>query len=371
MSTYDDSLLAARFSALAVEPLPGDWTDVVVRADARKVRRPLRQRRRRLLVVLALVAFVAVVTASALAVRAFVVDDGFIGLPPAGATPSTPESGELVLAAYGIAAAGRTKVWAYADGRLISQLEGNGRDKPNPESANRWSSGFLEQRLTSDGVELLRSEIVSTDLFDDDKELRFGGQACLNFVQVRNGDPLVRVTWRGSHCPGPEGTLGTRTEGTLGTREQAKTLERLVERLADPGSWLPASAWEDREIRAYVPARYAISYGAVPQSMEASGILNLLPAPAEELLGAKDRVRTEGFYGLAGQMHAVYGYSSAVTTEEARTLAETLDEAGFKRSGAEYALAYTLDAPGTSGNVIDVTFEPMLPHGEATCSACG
>jgi TDG/mug DNA glycosylase family protein len=38
-----------------------------------------------------------VVSASALAVRAFVLDRGFLGLPPEGATPSAPESEELVL----------------------------------------------------------------------------------------------------------------------------------------------------------------------------------------------------------------------------------------------------------------------------------
>ena len=68
MSTYDDNLLAARFAALAPEPLPGDWADVVGRVGARKGRRWLghpgtfRQRRRRLFVVLAVVALVAVVS---------------------------------------------------------------------------------------------------------------------------------------------------------------------------------------------------------------------------------------------------------------------------------------------------------------------
>ena len=102
MSTYDDNLLAARFAALAPEPLAGNWDDVLDRAGAaRKGRRRLGRsrvlqgRRRRLLVVLAAVALVAVVTASAFAVRAFVIDKGIVGLPPVGATPSTPESGVL------------------------------------------------------------------------------------------------------------------------------------------------------------------------------------------------------------------------------------------------------------------------------------
>ena len=101
MTTYDDNLLAARFAALAPEPLAGNWDDVLDRAGAQKVGGPLGRfraaqgRRRRRLVVLAAVALVAVATASAFAVRAFVIDKGIVGLPPVGATPSTPESGVL------------------------------------------------------------------------------------------------------------------------------------------------------------------------------------------------------------------------------------------------------------------------------------
>ena len=66
MSTYDDSLLAARFAALAPEPLAGDWDDVLDRAGAarngRRARRSRGPGRRRLLVVLAAVALAAVVT---------------------------------------------------------------------------------------------------------------------------------------------------------------------------------------------------------------------------------------------------------------------------------------------------------------------
>ena len=36
---------------------------------------------------------------------------------------------------------------------------------PLREAANPWSTGFLEQRLTPEGVELLRSEIVSAGGF--------------------------------------------------------------------------------------------------------------------------------------------------------------------------------------------------------------
>ena len=158
MTTYDGNSLAARFAALAPEPLAGNWDDVLDRAGARKVRGPLgpfraaQGRRRRLLVVLAAVALVVVATASAFAVRAFVIDKGIVGLPPVGATPSTPESGVLEMYYWVNGRETGSRNWVYADGRLI-------RLGAPPRR------GFLEQRLTREGVKLLRSEIVSAGGF--------------------------------------------------------------------------------------------------------------------------------------------------------------------------------------------------------------
>ena len=103
MSTYEDSLLIARFAALEPEPLPGDWSDVLGRAGAAPKSGPRRWpalvgRRRRRLVVVAAAALVLVVgTASAFGVRALINRTGIVGLAPVEATPSTPRSGELVL----------------------------------------------------------------------------------------------------------------------------------------------------------------------------------------------------------------------------------------------------------------------------------
>jgi hypothetical protein len=105
MSTYEHDLLTARFAALAPRPLPGDWDDVVDRAGAlrRRRRRFGRSlwrggRRRKLVVALAVAVLVAAVAAAAYGtVRVLFLDKGFIGLPPVGATPSAPESADLVL----------------------------------------------------------------------------------------------------------------------------------------------------------------------------------------------------------------------------------------------------------------------------------
>jgi hypothetical protein len=169
-------------------------------------------------------------------------------------------------------------------------------------------------------------------------------------MQVRNGDRLFYV----EHLSKPE---------------------RLAERLADPASWLPASAWKDRQIRAYVASRYAISYFAQPQALERSRVLSLLPAAVEDLLRAKDAVSEQ----WVGSDH----YVSYLTTEEARALAQALDDAGLKPQPANRGeLGYRFEIPGTSvdspvpekgrvRNEVFIYFEPSLPDGEHVCSACG
>ena len=105
---------------------------------------------------------------------------GFNGLPPEGATPSEPPRGELVLSDGGIHPWWQVNV--YADGRLIWARQRSGE-----------VSSWIEQRLTPERVELLRSGTV----------LLSGGQ------------------------------------------------------FENPGKQLPESAWEDPKLRPYVPSKYA------------------------------------------------------------------------------------------------------------------
>jgi hypothetical protein len=341
MSTYDDNLLAGRFAALAPEPLAGNWDEVLERAGARKDRRRLghsrrAQGRRRLLVVLAAVALVAVATASALAVRAFFIEKGIVGLPPVGATPSAPKSGvlEMYYSVNGIET--RSRNWVYADGRLI-------RLGAPPRR------GFLEQRLTREGVKLLRSEILSAGGFGHAQPPP--GSTSLNEtfgpadIKVRKGDRLVPLRW-------------------------ASDLKRLEARLTNPGSWLPASAWKQPKVRAYVPSRFEVCAGAVlnandpphskPQRMRPARIVALLPEAAQNVLRGRD-------WNARGAGPGCF----AVTTNEARSLAKALDGAGpaTARKGGAINLNYTFDAPGPSRQVW-ISFGPFLPHGELTYSEC-
>jgi hypothetical protein len=325
-------------------------------------------RRRRLVVVLAAVAVATALTTAGWAiVREVVLHESFVGLPPVGATPSAPESGELVvqyrLDTEDLEHRHGGWRWVYADGRLLTAdarpitLRSH---SDLPEDATRWSSGLLEQRLTPEGVELLRSEIVSTGLFEH-HEPAGRNSSPHNVIQVRIGDRLVRVH-------------GERTAASNWRNEFPK---RLRERLADPASWLPASAWADRRIRAYVPSRYAIYYGGLIQTVDRSRLLPLLPAAAEDLLGSKESVPRHGRTGDPSSEYPITRYVSTLTTDEARELARALDDAGLKTPEG-----YLFEIPGTSvdllppnkgrgRNSVFIGFMPYLPHGESECLSCG
>jgi hypothetical protein len=290
---------------------------------------------------------------------------GFIGLPPEGAAPSTPRRGELVLAFYGGTTSGaRTRMWVYADGRMIWQKE----FADLPYGANLSSTGYLEQRLTSEGVELLRSEVISTGMFEQSRALRVAGIGpCLNFIEVRNVDRLVGIRY--SRDCGGEGMA-------LALPAEAEALRRLDARLGDPASWLPPTAWEDPGIRAYVPSRFAVCFSTDPASdpVGAAHVLALLPELARVVLDGKERTSLTGLVldppEISEPLPFDY-FCSTVTTDEARILAETFDVAGYERD-EEWVLSYRFGAraPGPI-NEVGIEFEPIFPHGDWTCSACG
>jgi hypothetical protein len=328
-------------------------------------------RRRRFVALAAAVLVVAVGTASAIgSVREFILDQGFVGLPPVGATPSTPESGELVLRWLGRSATPAPpsggplfRVWVYADGRIVWSTSDS-----VPEGANEFTSGYLEQRLTSEGVELLRSEVVGLlegngiplETVPTDKEPRRFG------VEVRNGGRLVRANWEGTDIARP-----------LRTPEQLAALRRVDALLTDTASVLPASAWAVREVRAYVPSHYAVCIESAPPK-DASQLLSLLPTRAADLLRDKSPTRLEGdVVGSpeGGGPVAVQGryvtYCSKLTTEDARDVAEALSGLDPDPRQGQVRLAYRLAEGAGLREWTSIWFEPYFPHGQVTCSACG
>lgn len=345
-----------------------DWDDVLSRSGVQR-------RRRRLLVALAATAVLAAATASAFGMRALLLDKGFIGLPPEGATPSTPDSGELEIF-YWVAdpngTLGRSRAWVYADGRLIWLREGSDL----PESANPLSTGFLEQRLTPEGVELLRSEIASSGEFGDEVPPPPSKPPCAKGASPADNDCVLPTP-----PPAPDEpltvpfytTIEVADLGRLVHVDRASDLERLEARLSDPASWLPENAWADRDIRAYVSSKYAVCYGGWPpdHQVERSRVLALLPPAARDLLGGDTPLRQGPLFGEPGNYRPSYEYCSDMSTEDARAIAVALDDAGLQRQGA-FRLNYRLEARGTGPETrAFIYFEPYLPHGEITCSACG
>ena len=87
---------------------------------------------------------------------------------------------------------GTFRVSVYADGRMITERVGD-YDRTD-ESRN--STGLLERRLTPEGVELVRAEVISTGLVDHDLHLTSGEGLYFGHIAFRTGDRLVHVTHR-------------------------------------------------------------------------------------------------------------------------------------------------------------------------------
>jgi hypothetical protein len=378
MTDFDHTSLDRILPSTAGAP---DWDDVLGRSRLHHGRR-----RRQLLLAAASTLVVAVVTASAIgSVREFVLDRGFIGLPPVGATPSAPESGELVLRFEGNSASHAwpewrggdvypfVGAWVYADGRMIWWRD----NRQVPEGANELATGYLEQRLTPEAVELLRSEVVG--LLDHSRALletvppgddplfwpRAPGGLSLfvpfdygsfwGAVEARDGDELVRLYWgffTAKDLPHPH-------EGTIATPEQLSALRRIDALLTDPTSVLPSSAWAVREVRAYVPSHYAVCILSFMPQKDASYFLSLLPTRAADVL-RDNRTRVGGLPSFAGGPP----YCSKLTTEEAREVADAVS--GLERDQAlasAYSLVYRLAEGAHDGEETTISFDPYLPDG--------
>jgi hypothetical protein len=269
---------------------------------------------------------------------------------------------------------------------MIWSREGRPSASPIPEGANEFTSGYLEQRLTPEGVELVRSAVA--ELFDRTRTLLetvpadslmgpVGGSALSpprgygsweGSVGVPDGDRLVRLTWH----------VGTDAVFKVvpATPEQVSALRRVDAQLTDPVSVLPASAWAVRKVRAYVPSHYAVCFRASPPKDE-SQLLSLLPTRAADVLRDKSRTRVEGDIqvnsdsGPLGVGDRWVEYCSKLTTAEAREVAEALSgfdpDPGQARARQAYRLAQGADWWETTS----IWFEPYFPHGQITCSACG
>jgi hypothetical protein len=237
---------------------------------------------------------------------------GLIGLPAEGAAPSTPETGQL-LATLPI------PIWVYEDGRVISA---------------RWTTyddwtGYLEQRLTPEGVELVRAEILALGPLE---ECRTGAG---NYGYA-DGSRIV------GESPGNRNLCGNLSQ-----------YQRLSELQYGAPSWLPASAWADPVPKPYVPSTYQFQ---ISPAADVPAMLEDLPSEAAELLTRS----TECGFLANGSSWVCF----EVSTEEARQVAATL---GISQPPYGYPWAITWE--GQFG-FYHVVLLPYLPH-HAPVWCCG
>jgi hypothetical protein len=221
---------------------------------------------------------------------------GFVGLPPVGARPSTPEQEVLI---YDIAPCspshGFEGLSVLADGRLIWAVSGR----------------LVEQRLSPEGVELMRSELLGSGLFDGDD----GNDECLDGKY--SGHSEVTPNSMGSEFGAPRYAD--------------------VARLADPWSWLPASAWADTEIKAFVASEYSvyITGGSSGFGPHTTNPAPELPAAVQEFVRGREWECQRTSKGLW-----CYTPSYSFTTDEVRRLVEALEGAGFVAENTGTVLEY-------------------------------
>jgi hypothetical protein len=231
---------------------------------------------------------------------------GIIGLHPRGATPSDPTDTELVEVFWRPGPPYKGAAFLYADGRLIWNEyfgEANGR-----------STGWLEQALTDEGIELVRALALDT---------LFGGHRVLK----------------------PEELPGL----------------------------LPHGAWVDQSVRPYVPSGYAACLFVTEQvnpftesGMTHQEMLAALPRAAGDLLRDRPFVRSDAYGGdSSGGVSDCLG----LDITDARRLDAALRTAGFEQDAWIYHRV--LDRPEAGTWWLNVFFEPILPDGTITCSSCG
>ena len=230
-------------------------------------------------------------------------DRGLVGLPPAGSSPSAPEVGRLVdcWPVNGGVVPYKGMVHLYADGRLIWNYYFGDN--------NSRSTGHIEQRLTPEGVELLRG-------LDD----------------LTEKDPLRLREWLPS---------------TAWEDRSAR-------------AYVPA------RFGACLVANDGTGTGRSDLDLPLTEKLGLLPPEVSRLLRDREPVPIWGdSYG--GPFDCL-----GLTTAQARRLDEVLRGSGFAQDEQlnRYLLEYHLDdGPGTMR--ISIWFEPVFPDGSIGCSACG
>lgn len=257
---------------------------------------------------------------------------GALRLQPA--PPVSPAAGELELQlqTWGLGLdPSFVEVAVYADGQVIWDADDQ--------------RGYVEQWLTLEGVEQLRSRAMSTGLFERELALGIDDVGWGN-IKVRRGDLSVTVAW-GETSQEVSG-LGLEDRFIAATSAQAADVTELEAYLRDPTAWdLPDDMYAQREITLFVPSQFWVGFDrSVPN-------LSNLPSPAREV--------------VAGILEPLFGgQCQNISFDQAREIAQVLARAGIIAPDYDVRVGFAFYVPASTSFV---HAHPVLPHDVGT--VCG
>jgi hypothetical protein len=226
---------------------------------------------------------------------------------------------------------GYVELAVYADGRVL-WVPGE-------------QDGYLQMRLTPEGVERLRAMALSTGLFEHDLALGHGRlDHSFGHMEVRRGDRSVIVGWGKNPRGVPDGMQDRFVEATP---MQADELTGLEAFFRDPVAWgLPPDMYVQPEASPFVPTHLWVSWDrSKPDPSK-------LPSPAREV--------------LTSNLEAVLDHRCGVISiAQAQEIAQAMEQAGLIESD-DVTDGIAFDMPGQGGHPSFFHAHPALPH-ESTC----
>jgi len=270
---------------------------------------------------------------------------GAIPLPPEGATPSTPETGELVASIsfsrfIDFVDSNRWRdsaIIVYADGRVIQV--GGIADGQQATVAD----AVTEQRITPEGVEQVRSAFLSTRAFDSEQHSTDFAIACACIIRVRDGDRLLSVP---TQLTPPKSNIDPQANPNV---------ESLFNFVTHLDSSLSPSAWQDRNIKSYVPSHYRACVSELGTTL--GPVPDLSVALAQHLPAATAQLLT------GSQLIPGFGHCTDLTAADARSVAEGLFNAGIGHNPNVPWPQYQSDVTDGTPPTIGINVEPLLPDG--------
>jgi hypothetical protein len=253
--------------------------------------------------------------------------------------PSTvpPAADQLVLS-LDSSREGGNDLAVYADGRVI------------------WGpyelGDYLKQRLTPEGLERLRSKVLSTGLFERNLFATSIGTDIVGrgSIKVLRGDRPAIAAWGATTGADVSGD-GLEDRWVRASSAQAAELMALEAFLGDPTTWEFADdAYVQHEITPFVPSHFWVSWDRGRPDW------SQLPSPAREVV-------TRIMDGCANGLNAQGDHEEFISIDQAREMEQVLTQAGV-RTDYDDRLGLSFSLPTSF-----VHTHPALPHDVVV--ACG